>query len=271
MAICCDPTNSSSLKSLHKHFPLTSTPCQPRICSFSTPYFPPPQECNKENKKKRKEKTSGIEFPSFPPFSHLLFSFLSPVEEISSHLFISPACEDVMEVLNGKEEEAKGLPVVMPASGEETALRKKKQEEDKKKKKNTIPVAKGIPKSGRVWKGPQKRYRLLSPRSNSLMKKILQKLIQKLKKKSMHLSSSLHRSSSLNAVKVLHKTWQQKTEGRERLRLLKDKERAMKEEAQRKREEEKKLAEERRKRKEENEKKSSVVQVVSDPPFSVPS
>jgi len=75
----------------------------------------------------------------------------------------------------------------------------------------------------------------------------------------------------LNAVKVLHKTWQQKTEGRERLRLLKDKERAMKEEAQRKREEEKKLAEERRKRKEENEKKSSVVQVVSDPPFSVPS
>ncbi|ELR20143.1 Coiledcoil domain containing protein [Acanthamoeba castellanii str. Neff] len=96
-------------------------------------------------------------------------------------------------------------------------------------KKNTIPVAKGVPKSGRVWK-----------------------------------STNNKRSSSLLVGKAYNKTWEAKSQEREKLKVLKAKERALKEDTQQKKEQEKKEAAERRKRKEENLKKSTVVQKITD-------
>jgi hypothetical protein len=62
--------------------------------------------------------------------------------------------------------------------------------------------------------------------------------------------------------KAYNKTWEAKSQEREKLKVLKAKERALKEDTQQKKEQEKKEAAERRKRKEENLKKSTVVQKV---------
>ncbi len=72
----------------------------------------------------------------------------------------------------------------------------------------------------------------------------------------------------MKSGKAFKKTWDDKMQARQKLKDVKERERALKEEAQLKKEEEKKRAEERRKQKQENEKKASVVQVVLVPSSS---